>query len=278
MNVRYTLAAAALLAAAGARPALAQSTPDWSGFYVGVHGGFLDVDEDKNERLVFDRDFDGDFDDTVVLNGTTNDAFSPGYCAGQASTASPSSCDRDDGGIEGGARVGYDMQFGSWVLGAVVDVQGVDAEDSVTGFSTTPASYVFTRDLEQTTALRARLGYAAGPALFYATGGVARGKIENRFSTTNGANSFTTRVDEETADGYQYGAGIEWSLAPNLTLVGEYIYTDLEAGDYVVRAGPGTAPATNPFILPPNTAGTDITRSNGDFKAHGFRLGFNVRY
>jgi outer membrane immunogenic protein len=277
MNIRHTVAAAALLAAAGASPALAQSAPDWSGVYVGIHGGFLENDEDKNERLVFDRDFDGDFDDTVVLNGTTNDAFSPGYCAGAAST-STGGCDRDDSGVEGGARIGYDVQFGNWVVGAVADIQGVDAEDSVTGFSTTPASYIFTRDLEQTAGLRARLGYVAGPALIYATGGAAWGKIENTFYTSNGANSFTSQVDEDTAEGYQYGAGVEWRLAPNLTLVGEYIYTDLEAGEYVVRAGPGTAPPTNPFILAPNTAGTDITRSNGDFKTHGFRLGFNVRY
>jgi len=277
MKIKHAAAALALMAAAGATPALAQSAPDWSGFYVGVHGGFLESDEDKNETLVFDRDFDGEFDDSVVLSGTGANAFGPGFCASQAST-STGGCDRDDSGIEGGARVGYDMQFGNWVVGAVADVQGVDAEDSVTGFSTTPASYVFTRNLQHTAALRARLGYAAGPALFYATGGVAYGKIDNKFSTTNGANSFTEVVDEDDADGYQFGGGVEWSLAPNLTLVGEYLYTDLEAGDYVVRAGPGTAPATNPFILAPNTAGTDITRSNPDFKTHGFRLGMNVRF
>ncbi len=278
MKITYAAAATALLLAAGASPAFAQSAPDWSGFYVGVYGGFLDSDEDKNETLVFDRDFDGDFDDTVVLSGTTNNAFSPGYCAGQGSTAAPTSCDRDDSGVAAGARVGYDMQFGNWVVGAVGEIQGVDAEDTVTGFSTTPANYAFTRNLKHTAALRARLGYAMGPALFYGTGGVAYGKIDNEFRTTNGANSFTVTKDEDDADGYQFGGGVEWSLAPNLTLVGEYLYTNLEAGDYVVRAGPGTAPATNPFILAPNTAGTDITRSNPDFKTHEFRLGMNVRF
>ncbi|HEV2082319.1 MAG TPA: outer membrane beta-barrel protein [Brevundimonas sp.] len=276
MKIKLAAAALALTVAAGATPVLAQ---EWSGFYVGVHGGFLDTDEDKNETLVFDRDFDGDFDDTVVLSGGTTNAFGPGFCSGQASTTTPSGlCDRDDGGVEGGARVGYDMQFGNWVVGVVGDIQGVDAEDSVTGFSTTPASYIFTRNLEHTAGLRARVGYATGPALVYATGGAAYGKIENRFYTSNGANSFTETVEEDDADGFQYGGGVEWRLAPSLTLVGEYLYTDLEAGEYVVRAGPGTAPATNPFILPPNTAGTDITRSNPDFKTHEFRLGMNVRF
>ncbi|WP_226636794.1 outer membrane protein [Brevundimonas poindexterae] len=276
----YTgIALATVMAAGLATPALAQSTSDWSGPYIGVYGGYLEGQDDANESLVFDRDFDGEFDDTVVLNGTTNSAFSPGSCPDTANGSTPGArCTKDDGGVEGGVRLGYDMQFGNWVVGAVGEVSAVDAKDSVTSFSTTPASYTMVRDLEHTAALRARIGYAAGPVLFYGTGGVAYGKVNNRFQTTNGANSFTEQTNEDDADGYQYGAGMEWKLAPNLTLVGEYLYTSLEAGDYVVRAGPGTAGPTNPFILPPNTAGTDIARSNGDFDYHGFRLGMNVRF
>jgi outer membrane immunogenic protein len=164
------------------------------------------------------------------------------------------------------------------VIGAVADIQAVAAKDAVTAYSTTPANYVLVRNLEHTAGLRARIGYGFGPALVYATGGVAYGKVDNRFLTSNGANSFTARADEDDADGTQFGGGIEWSLAPNLTLVTEYLYTDLEAGDHVVRVGPGTAPATNPFILPPNAAGTDLTRSSDAFKFHAFRLGFNVRF
>ena len=119
---------------------------------------------------------------------------------------------------------------------------------------------------------------SAGPPLVYATGGAAYGKVENRFLTTNGANSFTTRTDEDDADGTQWGGGVEWRLAPGLSVVGEYLYNDLETGDYVVRAGPGTAGPTNPFILPPNTAGTDITRSSSTFNFHAFRIGMNVRF
>lgn len=278
MKLLHSAAAAAVLFAAGATPALAQSAPDWNGFYIGVHGGFLDSDDDRNETVVFDRDFDGQFDDTVVTTAPA-DAFSPGFCAGQANGTNPTArCDNDGGGVEGGARLGYDLQFGHWVIGAVADVQAVDAKDAVTAYSTTPATYVLVRNLEHTAGLRARVGYGFGPALVYATGGVAYGKVDNRFLTSNGANSFTARADEDDADGTQFGGGVEWRLAPNLTLVTEYLYTDLEAGDHVVRVGPGTAPATNPFILPPNTAGTDLTRSSDAFKFHALRLGFNVRF
>jgi len=61
-------------------------------------------------------------------------------------------------------------------------------------------------------------------------------------------------------------------------VTGEYLYSNLQPGDYVVRAGPGTAGPTNPFILPPNTAGTDMTRSNDGLELHALRIGMNVRF
>ncbi len=265
----------ALLLAGVAAPALAQ---DWSGPYGGVFGGHLESDDNGSERLVFDRDFDGDFDDPVLTSGGL-DAFSPGSCDGEFRTNAPGVCERDPGGVEGGVRLGWDWQLGSWVIGAVGEISAVQAEDSVTSFSTTPAAYAFTRNLRHTAALRARVGYASGPALGYVTAGPAYGKIDNRFFTTNGANSFTERSNEDDADGFQAGAGVEWRLAPSLTLVGEYMYTSLDAGDYVIRAGnTGTTPATNPFILAPNTGGTDITRSADEFRTHAFRIGMNVQF
>lgn len=269
----------ALLLAGVAAPAMAQSAGDWSGPYIGVFGGHLEQDDDANEQAVFDRDFDGDFDDQVVLSGSGADAFSPGSCDGTPSRPTPGVCDRDPGGVEGGVRIGWDMQFGNWVVGAVGEMAAVKAEDSVTSFSTTPASYNFTRQLEHTAALRARVGYAYGPALGYVTAGPAYGKVNNRFFTTNGANSFTERSNEDDADGFQAGAGVEWRLAPSLTLTGEYMYTALDTGDYVIRVGNnGTTPATNPFILAPNTAGTDMTRSGDQFRMHAFRIGMNVQF
>ncbi len=266
----------ALLLAGAAAPALAQ---DWSGPYGGVFGGHLESDDNANEQLVFDRDFDGEFDDAVVLSGTGANAFSPGSCDGTASSPNPGVCDRDPGGVEGGMRLGWDWQFGNWVVGAVGELSAVKAEDSVSSFSTTPAAYTFTRQLEHTAALRARVGYAMGPALGYVSAGPAYGKVNNRFFTTNTANSFTERSNEDDADGFQAGAGVEWRLAPSLTLVGEYMYTALDTGEYVVRAGNnGTTPTTNPFILAPNTGGTDITRNGDQFRMHAFRIGMNVQF
>lgn len=274
-----SVASLALLLTGVAAPALAQSVPDWSGPYIGIYGGVLENNEDAGESLVFDRDFDGQFDDTVVLSGTTNSAFSPGSCDGSANgQAASGGCDVDPTGVEAAIRLGYDMQFGSFVFGVLGELSGANVEDTVTSFTTTPAAYVFSRELETMAALRLRAGFAAGSGLYYVTAGGAQAKIENSFRTTNTVNSFTERVNEDEADGYQLGAGLEWRLAPNFTLTGEYLFTNLQAGDYVVRFGPGIAGPTNPFILPPNTAGTDVTRSNDDMELHALRLGMNVRF
>jgi len=278
-------ASGAALLAAFAAPASAQSLfgqtgPDsWTGPYVGVFGGFTQQNGQSDETLRFDRNLDGNYGDTVTLAGTGADAFSPGYCdAGSNTNAAAGGCDEDSPGTQGGVRAGYDYQIGSFVVGVVGDYSVGNQEDSVTGFSTTPAAYTFTRTLNNLAAIRARIGYAYGPALIYGTGGVARGEVENTFFTTNGANTFAARIDEDEADGYQLGGGVEYSLAPNLSLTAEYLYSSLDAGDHVIRVGQGAAPATNPFVLAPNSTGTDIIRSNSKFGLHAFNIGMNYRF
>lgn len=279
--MKYLLPAAALtlLMTGVAAPALAQSAPDWSGPYIGVYGGGIDNKDQSDETLIFDRNLDGVFGETVTTAAPAN-AFAPGFCGGGALTPlAADGCDSDNTGVEGSIRAGYDWQFGSFVAGVVAEWSAVDVSDTVTGFSSTPANYVFKRELNDMAALRARVGFATGPALIYITGGAAYGGIENSFRTTNTANSFVVQQDEDDADGWQAGAGLEWRLAPNLSVTGEYLYTSLTPGDYIIRVGNnGTTPATNPFILAPNTTGTDMTRSNDEMELHAFRIGMNVRF
>jgi opacity protein-like surface antigen len=271
------VAASALALTLVSTPVLAQST-DWSGPYIGIFGGYGQVNDDEDERLGFDRNLDGAYGDTVVT-GTGADAFGPGFCDGAANSAvAADGCDSDKGSPEAGVRAGYDWQFGSFVVGGLAEYSVTDVEDRVTGFSTTPAYYTFERELESLAAVRARLGYAMGPALIYGTGGYAYGKFDNNFSTSNGANSFNTTEDSEDGHGWQAGGGVEYALGRGLTVTGEYLYTSLDVDSPVVRVGPGSAPATNPFILPPNATGTDMIRSNGRFGAHHVRIGMAYRF
>lgn len=274
-TITLTVATAALVLAAGGAHA---QTQDWTGPYVGLYGAATQTNDQSDERLRFDRNLDGRFGDTVVTTAGA-DAFSPGSCDGAPfNGVAANGCDGDATGAQAGVVAGYDMQFGAFVVGGVLDYSAVDAEDSVTSFSSTPASYTFSRKLDNLAAARVRLGYAMGPALIYGTGGVASGEMTNRFYTSNTANSFTVRDEDDRADGYQAGGGVEYRLAPNLSVTGEYLYTSLDAPEYVVRVGQGTAPATNPFVLAPNTTGTDMNRSNGRFGLHAVRIGMNYRF
>ncbi len=128
-----------------------------------------------------------------------------------------------------GFRAGYDFQLGSFVVGAQVEYAGVvGAEDSVTSYSTTPASYTFSRNLEDLAAVRARIGYAYGPALIYGTGGFASGQGLQSLLLVEHSEQLHREGAFDQADGYQAGGGVEYMLAPHLSVTGEYIYTSLE--------------------------------------------------
>lgn len=254
--------------------ALAQDS-DWSGAYVGAQFGYTKTDADNGESVRFDTNLDGAFGDTVNTAAGAN-AFSPGFCGGGARGSTPASgCSDEEEGVEFGARLGYDWQFGGFVMGPVVEASRTNVQDSVAAFSTTPAQYSFERRLKHLYAVRLRGGYAFGDNLIYATGGVAQGDVEHSFNTTNTANTFVQRGDDK-ARGYQYGAGVERKLTPDVTMGLEYLYTNLDDDDYTVRSQ-GPAAATNPFILV-NSAGTDLRRSDDELKFHAFRITASYRF
>jgi opacity protein-like surface antigen len=267
---------AAVLAAVST-PSLAQSS--WEGFYVGGHAGSAELDDDGGESIRFDTDLDGDFGDQVTT-ATGANAFSPGFCGGAASGPTPAGGCRgnsDDSNEDYGLRAGYDWQRGSLVFGVLGEVARGGMTDSVTAFSTTPAFYTMHRELGTQLALRGRVGFTFGDGdnLLYGTGGVFWTSIENRFTTSNGVNTFTDSGDSDEV-GLQFGLGYERRFADAFTVGIEYLMSNLADDDYRVRAQ-GPAPATNPFILV-NSAGTDFRRSNGDISVSSLRLTLNYRF
>lgn len=278
--MRKTLISMAMVAT-GLAAAGGASAQDWTGFHVGGFAGYSKVSGQEGERLLFDTNQDGTFGDTVrVGNATTGvDAFSPGFCDGTPdgnNAGAGCSDDRDDGG-DFGARVGYDWQFGNVVFGLVGEFGKPSGEDAVTGFSTTPANYSFRHDLDYLAAARVRLGLATGRFLPYVTGGFASGNLNSVYESSNTANSFTPSRRDDMAEGFQVGGGVETMVTSNLSLGLEYIYTDLEVDPHVVRVGPGSAPATNPFLLT-NATGTDNIRSGDSFELHSFRVTAGFRF
>ena len=264
-----------------AAPAFAQDAPasdeGFSGLYVGGSIGVPAQPNDRRSGLEFDTDRDGRFDNNVNTTANAN-AFSPGFCGGAANSNVPTQgCRSDSDGIEYFGRVGADRQFGHIVVGVLGEVGKSEARDSVSGFSTTPASYTLSREAKYNAGLRARVGYTPNNrTLFYATGGGAYAKIRNRFTTTNTANSFTGNGNSD-AWGYSGGGGIEQKLGRHFSIGLEYLYTTLKDDNYRIAVGQGTAPATNPFLLV-NSTGTDLRRSDDNFRTHAIRATAAFRF
>lgn len=270
-----------LVAAIGAfvtSPAVAQDyDAPFTGGYVSVTLGYDVQPNDGDDRVYFDRDLNGRYGDTVVTAGGA-DAFSPGFCGGRyRGAANVLGCTNDRDNISYFARLGYDQQYGNLVLGIVTEFGRSEIKDYTTAFSTTPASYTFERGIDYMASVRARVGYAADTTLFYGTFGPTYANLDNRFYTTNTANSFTARGGKDSW-GFAAGGGVEQRIGQSLSFGLEYMYNQLNHDDYVVRAGAGTAAPTNPFILPPNTVGTDLVRSDPVFRWHSMRVHAGYRF
>lgn len=260
-------------------PAAAQEIDTSSTFNGPYASGIIGLSaqpNDRNETLVFDTTGNGNFNDSVKTVSGAN-AFSPGFCGGAANGNSPAQgCRSDRDGLEYFGRIGFDKRAGSFVYGALVEGGRTELRDSVSGFSTTPASYTVTRESDYNINARLRAGYTPnGGVLFYVTGGGAHAKLDNRFTTTNGANRFTDN-GRSNAWGYQGGGGVEAMVLNNVSIGIEYLYTSLSDDDYVVNVGPGTAGPTNPFLI--QNGQTDLRRSNNDLNTHSLRFTTSFRF
>lgn len=279
MRMRTLLGAAtgALTLAVAAVPAYAQDAADgdeFTGFYVGGSVGYTVQKNDRGESILFDAGRNGTYGDTITTVDGGN-AFAPGFCNGAATSSANVACKNDKDGIEYYARLGFDKQMGKVVLGAVAEFGKSEVSDSVSAFSTTPAFYTMTRELDWNAALRARAGYTVGPkTLVYATGGGAYAKIDHKFATSNTANSFEITGDDN-AWGWQAGGGLEQKIGRNLSVGVEYLYSRYNDDNSGVTVGTGTADAANPFVL---AGGADFARSQNRFDFHSLRATAAFRF
>ena len=194
----------------------------WRGPYLaGTIGSGMQPDGD-NRIVRFDKTLDGDFGDTITTVAGAN-AFSPGFCNGAAVSATPGGgCRRDDRAPDFAARGGYDWQMGSFVAGAVGEFSRMEQTSSVSAFSTTPAFYTLTRELNWLNGFRGRAGYGSDHYLVYGTGGIAMARIEHSFATSNMVNTFNVPSgnqnvwDIRRAPGWSSGWPAAGRSAPNI--------------------------------------------------------------
>ena len=266
------LAATAVVALSAAAGAAQAQDADYSGFYVGGFVGGAHPAFNDDETIRFDRNLDGEYNGS----GDAFPNFNPGFGGNRARGVDPGDGFIDDESDPiAGLRVGYDMQMGPWVIGGLAEYEVNNVQDNVSAFSTTPANYILTRELDNVAAVRARVGYTWRQFLPYVTAGVARADVEHSFGTSNGVNTFTpTSTSTESLDGYQLGGGVETRVG-NVSLGLEYLFTRLDDEAYAVRVSGG--PAGNPFTAV-NASGTDLSRSEENFDNHAVRATAAFRF
>ena len=193
----------------------------WTGFYVGVSGGYLFNDRNNVETV----------------------GLLPANINAVAANARPSSLRLKNEGFLVGGTIGYNIQLQNFVLGVEADLSYTDAEKSAVQFNpiqfgtNAPGTLTNTlrQEMEYLGTIRARAGFAFDRVLVYATGGAAIAEIENSadFSSPRlGPTQFFGRTND-TRVGYTVGGGVEFALPTGFllgsaaTFKAEYLYYDL---------------------------------------------------
>jgi outer membrane immunogenic protein len=249
-TIAATLAAAGANAADMAAPTYAKAPVmapaySWSGFYIGVNGGY------------------GWEDPTVVL--TPNDPNVVG------SPVSPASW-TNSGGF-GGGQIGYNYQFArQWLAGleADIDVSGLKGSGSS---AVRPFQNLTSQNVDWFGTVRGRLGWLPTDRfLVFATGGLAYGEVKENVSVNNTIGSaFVTTTgnfgyicaatgpcfagqSSSVKAGWTAGGGFEYAFWQNLTVKAEYLYADLGRSNVRVTALASGAPNFSSY----NAAFTDL--------------------
>jgi outer membrane immunogenic protein len=163
-----------------------------------------------------------------------------------------------------GAVAGYNWQRGAFVFGFEGDLSGTGLRSETTGRYSDPTNPNFVFPSADVVArvdwygtARARVGWATGSFLVYATGGLAYGNVSlsDNFSLgtpgqNNGIGPQFSQISSLKA-GWVAGAGVEYMIKPNLSLNLEYQYVDL--GFLTLAGMPAPSPLQR-FASPTATA------------------------
>jgi outer membrane immunogenic protein len=190
---------------------------DWTGGYVGIHGGYgigtVDV-----------TDPDGEFFEEDA--GASLAVGAPGFLLG--------------------LQAGANWQMDSIVFGVEgqIGYLGASGEEFV---ENTPDNYGIV-DFGMYADLTGRIGIAADTTLFYLKGGVAAAELDAEFGDLDGGDpdpdSFGTV--SEWVVGWTVGAGVEFAFDDNWSAKAEYQYYDFGDVEFVTaddEVGEGSATA-----------------------------------
>ena len=178
-------------------PAIVQAAYDWSGFYVGINGGWGTSDVNWN------ADGFGDEGSHHATGGTV------------------------------GGQVGYRWQMSSWVFG--LEAQGNWADFKGSNVSLLDPTTTNQTKIESFGLFTGQIGYAWDRALLYVKGGAA--VVDNKFTSITTGVGGGVDTANETRWGATIGAGIEYAFAPGWSLGFEYDHLFMGNNDVVSTGG-----------------------------------------
>ena len=145
----------------------------------------------------------------------------------------------DKGAFIGGGQLGYNYQFGNFVLGIEVDFDAVATTNSPGTGVVGPAfgTIQVTSNDRWITTVAGRFGVTNDTWLFYGKGGGGWVGSDDLTITNTVTGASVTGLTNKTNSGWLVGGGIEWAFAPNWSVKIEYDYLGLNSRTFTVPAG-----------------------------------------
>ena len=181
-------------------PPMIAALYDWSGFYIGINGGW----------------------------GSSNNSWDA-----LAPFGSEGSHDASGGTV--GGQVGYRWQAGTWVFG--VEAQGNWADFSGSNVSLLFPGFVNHSKVDAFGLFTGQVGYAANNVLLYVKGGAAVTANSYRIDTLGGA--LVANTGDDTRWGGVVGVGLEYGFAPNWSIGIEYDHMFMQDRTYTFTSPAG---------------------------------------
>lgn len=225
--------------------ASAQTAGNWSGFYLGIHGG-------------------------LGLGSNSSTAITPTGTFASGDKLGSSDLD----GALGGVQVGYNYQSGTMVLGLEADLSAssLTGRDETRGTLNTTRITTSEATIGWMSTVAGRVGFASGNWLLYGKAGWAWADFGASAWTRTGTNAapgsgavITVTEGGETRDGYLLGLGAEYRVTRNWSVRAEYNFVDF-----------GTD-KVNRLVIGGGTTGDVLVREN-EADLHAVKLGINYKF
>jgi outer membrane immunogenic protein len=195
-------------------PTYAPPSSDWSGFYLGLNGGYAVGNDPFNQSITVTEPTVPPT--TITESSSINSHVTP------------------QGGLFGG-QLGYNYQTGHWVLGLEGDIQWADQKDtsgcgflciSEPGFGTITEGSA-EQKINWFATARGRIGWATPGWLLYVTGGGAWAGIDATTAISETGVLSLSNTTSFIKSGWVVGGGAEVRIAGPWTAKVEYLYMDL---------------------------------------------------